>query len=220
KYTNGSLDFDNGSLDFDSISAGVNYIYDFEAAKLLSGVTVDWGKNKIERRVVGVDDTISADYNNVTTSVQLGLSKDFAVESVTFTPLTYFNYAYIYQENFSESGGLWTKKYQAIKHNTTSLAAGMNIAYNFKSDSFEHILSGFGIYERRLSGVTIKNKARFNDFVQHSFVQQNDLSRNSLSLGASYHLSASKYFLNIGIINDFAKKQSNFSFLGTFGLKF
>ncbi len=219
KYSNTNLDFNGSDFDSKNVNLGINAIYDVEAFKLLSGAFVNYGFNKMDRKVLGSPDSINANYNNLSLSLQMGMAKDWELQDFTLTPLAYLNYAYYHQESFKESG-MWSKEYQPINHHTTSLASGLNISYNFVDTSLKHIVSGFGIYEYRLNGKTLKNEARFNDFITQTFTQQNELNKYLISLGVSYYLSFKDYFLSVSFVDELARKENNMKLSGSFGMRF
>ncbi|MDE5603387.1 MAG: autotransporter outer membrane beta-barrel domain-containing protein, partial [Helicobacter sp.] len=220
RYSDTSLDFNSSDFDSKNMNLGVNAVYNLESFKLLGGTFLDYGFNKMYRSILGSNSIINANYNNLAFSLQMGVAKDWELQSFTLTPLVYFNYAYFHQESFKESGELWSKTYQPINHHTTSLASGLNLSYSFEGGSLKHTLSSFGMYEYRLSGKILKNKAKFNDFITQSFMQQNELNKYFISLGVSYYLGYEDYFFSLSLINELAKRENNMKLSGSFGFRF
>ncbi|WP_104721123.1 S8 family serine peptidase [Helicobacter mesocricetorum] len=220
KYSNTDLEFNQSDFDSKNANFGVNTIYNLGAFKLLGGSFFNYGFNKMNRNVLGSTSSINAKYNSLSVALQMGVAKDWELQDFTLTPLVYLNYAYYHQESFKESGELWSKEYQPINHHTTSLASGLNLSYSFEDTFLKHTFSGFGIYEYRLNGKTLKNKARFNDFITQSFTQQNELNKYLISLGVSYYLTYGDYFFNLSLVDELARRENNMKLSGSFGMRF
>lgn len=122
-----SLDFDIGATAKSSnFDIALNYTHDFESFKLLSGGSFMVSFNENERIVAN---TLSSDYKSYSSSLQLGVAKDFRHYSIVVTPLGYLGYGKIYQESFKESGGIFAKNYDSINHDLYTVGLGLNLAY-------------------------------------------------------------------------------------------
>ncbi|EAH6260342.1 autotransporter domain-containing protein, partial [Campylobacter upsaliensis] len=143
------LDFENANLKNKYFNFSFNHILDLQNFKILSGASLARASNDMTRTIIGQNGSLSSNYDNLLSSLQLGLAKDFqALNNLTLTPLAYFNYNFIKQDAFSENGNLvFAKSYDAINHHTTSLAGGLNLSYLLAQEAMQTKLGSFFIYE-------------------------------------------------------------------------
>lgn len=183
------LDFENANLKNKYFNFSFNHILDLQNFKILSGASLARASNDMTRTIIGQNGSLSSNYDNLLSSLQLGLAKDFqALNNLTLTPLAYFNYNFIKQDAFSENGNLvFAKSYDAINHHTTSLAGGLNLSYLLAQEAMQTKLGSFFIYEYKLSGKTIENNVRFKDFPNQDFVQYHRLNSNLITWGLTSH---------------------------------
>lgn len=211
------LDFDIGATAKSSnFDIAVNYTYDFESFKLISGGSFMVSFNENERTVAN---TLSSDYKSYSSSLQLGVAKDFRHYSIVATPLGYLGYGKIYQESFKESGGIFAKNYDSINHDIYTVGMGLNLAYEGSDEKSRY--TGYIIYERMLDGYNMDASAEFNDFKGQKFSQRYHLDKNRLNLGvgAEYAFN-SGYFAKFGIGSEFATTSDNYNLSVTFGKRF
>ncbi len=116
------LDFENANLKNKYFNFSFNHILDLQNFKILSGASLARASNDMTRAIIGQNGSLSSNYDNLLSSLQLGLAKDFQIfNNLTLTPLAYFNYNFIKQDAFSENGNLvFAKSYDTINHHTTS----------------------------------------------------------------------------------------------------
>lgn len=217
------LDFENANLKNKYFNFSFNHILDLQNFKILSGASLARASNDMTRAIIGQNGSLSSNYDNLLSSLQLGLAKDFQVfNNLTLTPLAYFNYNFIKQDAFSENGNLvFAKSYDAINHHTTSLAGGLNLSYLLTQEAMQTKLGSFFIYEYKLSGKTIENNVRFKDFPNQDFVQYHRLNSNLITWGlTSYFIYPNSFFYGFNVVNEFASDQYNINVLGQFGFYF
>ncbi|EMI4815085.1 S8 family serine peptidase [Campylobacter upsaliensis] len=217
------LDFENANLKNKYFNFSFNHILDLQNFKILSGASLARASNDMTRAIIGQNGSLSSNYDNLLSSLQLGLAKDFQVfNNLTLTPLAYFNYNFIKQDAFSENGNLvFAKSYDAINHHTTSLAGGLNLSYLFDREAMQTKLGSFFIYEYKLSGKMIENNVRFKDFPNQDFVQYHRLNSNLITWGlTSYFIYPNSFFYGFNVVNEFASDQYNINVLGQFGFYF
>lgn len=211
------LDFDIGATAKSSnFDIALNYTHDFGEFKLLSGGSFMVSFNENERTVAN---TLSSDYKSYSSSLQLGVAKDFRHYSIVATPLGYLGYGKIYQESFKESGGIFAKNYDSINHDLYTVGVGLNLAYEGSDEKSRY--TGYIIYERMLDGYNMDASAEFNDFKGQKFSQRYHLDKNRLNLGvgAEYAFN-SGYFAKFGIGSEFATTSDNYNLSVTFGKRF
>lgn len=217
------LDFENANLKNKYFNFSFNHILDLQNFKILSGASLARASNDMTRTIMGQNGSLSSNYDNLLSSLQLGLAKDFqALNNLTLTPLAYFNYNFIKQDAFSENGNLvFAKSYDAINHHTTSLAGGLNLSYLLAQEAMQTKLGSFFIYEYKLSGKTIENNVRFKDFPNQDFVQYHRLNSNLITWGLTSHfIYPNSFFYGFNVVNEFASDQYNINVLGQFGFYF
>lgn len=217
------LDFENANLKNKYFNFSFNHILDLQNFKILSGASLARASNDMTRTIMGQNGSLSSNYDNLLSSLQLGLAKDFqALNNLTLTPLAYFNYNFIKQDAFSENGNLvFAKSYDAINHHTTSLAGGLNLSYLLAQEVMQTKLGSFFIYEYKLSGKTIENNVRFKDFPNQDFVQYHRLNSNLITWGLTSHfIYPNSFFYGFNVVNEFASDQYNINVLGQFGFYF
>ncbi|EPX3988455.1 autotransporter outer membrane beta-barrel domain-containing protein [Campylobacter fetus] len=181
--------FNESNYETDSINAGINYIYDFQNFKVLSAAALGYGKNTLDLSSNPILSSSSkSNYNHFIAGAMMGLAKDFEFNNIILTPISYVNYNYIYQEGFDINSNIFARKVDSISHHTTSINAGLNLAYLNKNQNITTKLSSYAIYEYRLSGKDIKNSSKFIDFSSNGFTQKYELSEHLLTIGANLEM--------------------------------
>lgn len=181
--------FNESNYEKDSINAGINYIYDFQNFKVLSAAALGYGKNMLDLSSNPILSSSSkSNYNHFIAGAMMGLAKDFEFNNIILTPISYVNYNYIYQEGFDINSNIFARKVDSISHHTTSINAGLNLAYLNKNQNITTKLSSYTIYEYRLSGKDIKNSSKFIDFSSNGFTQKYELSEHLLTIGANLEM--------------------------------
>jgi len=215
------LDYDDADFKSQQVHFSFNYILDLEQFKILSAAGLGYIGNDTQRRILGNNQNLEGSYKNVLGSWQLGVAKDFFTSNFTLTPLIYLNYIHIWQDSFSENGGIFAKDYESINHSSFSLATGANFLYSLEGDTYTQNLSSFIVYERRLNGKKVHNKVQFKDFPDLKINQNYNLEQDFITLGLNLeYLFSNSFFINFSLINEFTKKQYNINFLSNLGLKF
>lgn len=218
---NANLDFNYSNLRTDGGSASYNHNLKLEHFNVLSSVSLGAFKNHMQRTTFLRDSSIESSYYSFLSSVQLGLTKDFDVNTLRFTPLFYFNYSHLFQEGFNENQAAFSKSYNSISHNSTSLAAGLNVSYLLEHKTFTNQFSSFLIYEHRLSGKNLRLKSNFRDFPEFPLEQHYQLPTKLVSLGAGVDFFFdNSFFTSFKVINEFVQNQYNLNILMNVGLKF
>lgn len=220
-YLESKLNFEDSNSKSKYVNFGSNYILDLDSVKVLSGASLGFGRNTMQRGLLGSSEILSGSYNNFLASAEFGLAKDLKINSFTITPLSYFSYSYIFQDSFNESGNVFAKSYDKIRHDSTSITAGINLSYDLDKFDVNTKLSGFVIYEYRLSGKDLKNRVKFRDFQNQTFTQRYALNRDLVYLGFSSQFDyTNSFFMRFDLINEIAKDQYNFNILANLGFKF
>ncbi|WP_162165824.1 S8 family serine peptidase [Campylobacter fetus] len=211
--------FNESHYETDSINAGINYIYDFESFKVLSAATLGYGKNTLDLSSNPILSSSSkSNYNHFIAGAMLGLAKDFEFNNVVLTPLSYVNYNYIYQEGFDINSDIFARKVDSISHQTTSINAGLNLAYLNKNQNITTKLSSYALYEYRLSGKDIENSSKFIDFSSNGFTQKYELNEHLLTIGANLEmLYPNNFFIRFGAAGEIEKKRNSINLMTTIG---
>ncbi len=218
---NSKLNFNYSNLKTDGGSASYNHNLKLEHFNVISSASLGVFKNYMQRTTFLRDSNIESSYYSFLGSAQLGLSKDFDVNSFRLTPLAYFNYSHLFQESFKENQAPFSKSYDSINHDSTSLAAGLNAAYLVKHSAFTNQFSTFAIYEHRLSGKNLRLKSNFRDFSEFPLEQHYQLPTTLVSLGAGVDFFFdNSFFTSFKVVNEFIEDQYNLNLSMNVGFKF
>ncbi|MDP0337868.1 S8 family serine peptidase [Glaesserella parasuis] len=223
-----SLNYERGKGTFHSANAGskvfnvaLNYVSHFDHFKLLSGINWGGSQNRYEKQIVGERENIAGSYQNRFASAQLGVAKSYKRENVTLLPLTYFNYDFVHQNAFNESGRIFTKSYDSVNYHSTAMGAGLLLNYATTLDNAQIQFNSYAIYQHRLSGRNYCNNAKFSDIANSHFTQTYRLNPSLLTLGLSSQVNFSNgFFAQLALESALTPNQKTRNILATLGYQF
>ncbi|MGJ9154164.1 S8 family serine peptidase [Campylobacter jejuni] len=214
------FNFNNGSdLKSYNMDLLLNYNHDLDFIKILSGLGIGVGFNTLNRFVV--EQPIEGKYKTLQTSAQLGVTKDIILgQDFIFNPLMYFTHSFFYQEDFKENKSPFAKNYESLKHHSINANLGFNLAKNIEQDDYQASFSTFVIFEKRIYGRTLENKASFVDF-PITFIQKYKLKDNILSQGFnSEFLYKNNVFWQFMLMNRFSHNAYELHLMSSVGKRF
>ncbi|KDD81226.1 S8 family serine peptidase [Glaesserella parasuis] len=223
-----SLNYERGKGTFHSANArskvfnvALNYVSHFDHFKLLSGINWGGSQNRYEKQIVGERENIAGSYQNRFASAQLGVAKSYKRENVTLLPLTYFNYDFVHQNAFNESGRIFTKSYDSVNYHSTAMGAGLLLNYATTLDNAQIQFNSYAIYQHRLSGRNYCNNAKFSDIANSHFTQTYRLNPSLLTLGLSSQVNFSNgFFAQLALESALTPNQKTRNILATLGYQF
>lgn len=223
-----SLNYERGKGTFHSANArskvfnvALNYVSHFDHFKLLSGVNLGKSQNHYEKQIVGERENITGSYQNRFASAQLGVAKSYKRENFTLSPLTYFNYDFVHQNAFNESGRIFTKSYDSVNYHSTALGAGLLLNYATTLDNAQIQFDSYAIYQHRLSGRNYRNNAKFSEIANSHFTQTYRLNPSLLTLGLSSQVNFSNgFFAQLALESALTPNQKTRNILATLGYQF
>ncbi|MFK5216325.1 S8 family peptidase [Glaesserella parasuis] len=223
-----SLNYERGKGTFHSANArskvfnvALNYVSHFDHFKLLSGINWGGSQNHYEKQIVGERENITGSYQNRFASVQLGVAKSYKRENVTLLPLTYFNYDFVHQNAFNESGRIFTKSYDSVNYHSTAMGAGLLLNYATTLDNAQIQFNSYAIYQHRLSGRNYRNNAKFSEIANSHFTQTYRLNPSLLTLGLSSQVNFSNgFFAQLALESALTPNQKTRNILATLGYQF
>ncbi|MWQ29423.1 S8 family serine peptidase [Glaesserella parasuis] len=223
-----SLNYERGKGTFHSANArskvfnvALNYVSHFDHFKLLSGINWGGSQNHYEKQIVGERENITGSYQNRFASAQLGVAKSYKRENVTLLPLTYFNYDFVHQNAFNESGRIFTKSYDSVNYHSTAMGAGLLLNYATTLDNAQIQFNSYAIYQHRLSGRNYRNNAKFSDIANSHFTQTYRLNPSLLTLGLSSQVNFSNgFFAQLALESALTPNQKTRNILATLGYQF
>ncbi|KDB46532.1 S8 family serine peptidase [Glaesserella parasuis] len=223
-----SLNYERGKGTFHSANArskvfnvALNYVSHFDHFKLLSGINWGGSQNRYEKQIVGERENIAGSYQNRFASAQLGVAKSYKRENVTLLPLTYFNYDFVHQNAFNESGRIFTKSYDSVNYHSTAMGAGLLLNYATTLDNAQIQFNSYAIYQHRLSGRNYRNNAKFSDIANSHFTQTYRLNPSLLTLGLSSQVNFSNgFFAQLALESALTPNQKTRNILATLGYQF
>ncbi|HDZ5035521.1 TPA: S8 family serine peptidase [Campylobacter jejuni] len=213
------FNFNNGSdLKGYNVDLLLNYNHDLDFIKILSGLGIGVGFNTIDRFVV---EPIEGKYKTLQASAQLGVTKDIILgEDFVINPLMYFTHSFFYQEDFKENKSPFAKDYESLKHYSVNASLGFNLAKNIEQDDYRASFSTFAIFEKRIYGKTLENKASFVDF-PIGFIQKYKLKDNILSQGFNLEfLYKNNMFWQFMLMNRFSHNAYELHLMSSIGKRF
>ncbi|MDG6285220.1 S8 family serine peptidase [Glaesserella parasuis] len=220
-YERGKGTFHSANSHSDTFNVALNYVSHFDHFKLLSGVNLGKSQNHYEKQIVGERENITGSYQNRFASAQLGVAKSYKRENFTLSPLTYFNYDFVHQNAFNESGRIFTKSYDSVNYHSTALGAGLLLNYATTLDNAQIQFDSYAIYQHRLSGRNYRNNAKFSEIANSHFTQTYRLNPSLLTLGLSSQVNFSNgFFAQLALESALTPNQKTRNILATLGYQF
>ncbi|MDG6268369.1 S8 family serine peptidase [Glaesserella parasuis] len=220
-YERGKGTFHSANSHSDTFNVALNYVSHFDHFKLLSGVNLGKSQNHYEKQIVGERENITGSYQNRFASAQLGVAKSYKRENVTLLPLTYFNYDFVHQNAFNESGRIFTKSYDSVNYHSTAMGAGLLLNYATTLDNAQIQFNSYAIYQHRLSGRNYCNNAKFSEIANSHFTQTYRLNPSLLTLGLSSQVNFSNgFFAQLALESALTPNQKTRNILATLGYQF
>ncbi|EQA02033.1 outer membrane autotransporter barrel domain protein [Glaesserella parasuis SW114] len=220
-YERGKGTFHSANSHSDTFNVALNYVSHFDHFKLLSGVNLGKSQNHYEKQIVGERENITGSYQNRFASAQLGVAKSYKRENVTLSPLTYFNYDFVHQNAFNESGRIFTKSYDSVNYHSTALGAGLLLNYATTLDNAQIQFDSYAIYQHRLSGRNYRNNAKFSEIANSHFTQTYRLTPSLFTLGFSSRVNFNNgFFAQLALESVLTSSQKTRNILATLGYQF
>ncbi|MDG6344188.1 S8 family serine peptidase [Glaesserella parasuis] len=220
-YERGKGTFHSANSHSDTFNVALNYVSHFDHFKLLSGVNLGKSQNHYEKQIVGERENITGSYQNRFASAQLGVAKSYKRENVTLLPLTYFNYDFVHQNAFNESGRIFTKSYDSVNYHSTALGAGLLLNYATTLDNAQIQFNSYAIYQHRLSGRNYRNNAKFSEIANSHFTQTYRLTPSLFTLGFSSRVNFNNgFFAQLALESVLTSSQKTRNILATLGYQF
>lgn len=213
--------FHSANSHSDTFNVALNYVSHFDHFKLLSGVNLGKSQNHYEKQIVGERENITGSYQNRFASAQLGVAKSYKRENFTLSPLTYFNYDFVHQNAFNESGRIFTKSYDSVNYHSTALGAGLLLNYATTLDNAQIQFDSYAIYQHRLSGRNYRNNAKFSEIANSHFTQTYRLTPSLFTLGFSSRVNFNNgFFAQLALESVLTSSQKTRNILATLGYQF
>ncbi|MDP0348597.1 S8 family serine peptidase [Glaesserella parasuis] len=220
-YERGKGTFHSANSHSDTFNVALNYVSHFDHFKLLSGVNLGKSQNHYEKQIVGERENITGSYQNRFASAQLGVAKSYKRENVTLLPLTYFNYDFVHQNAFNESGWIFTKSYDSVNYHSTAMGAGLLLNYATTLDNAQIQFNSYVIYQHRLSGRNYRNNAKFSEIANSHFTQTYRLTPSLFTLGFSSRVNFNNgFFAQLALESVLTPSQKTRNILATLGYQF
>ncbi|EQA12533.1 autotransporter beta-domain protein [Glaesserella parasuis SW140] len=220
-YERGKGTFHSANSHSDTFNVALNYVSHFDHFKLLSGVNLGKSQNHYEKQIVGERENITGSYQNRFASAQLGVAKSYKRENFTLSPLTYFNYDFVHQNAFNESGRIFTKSYDSVNYHSTALGAGLLLNYATTLDNAQIQFDSYAIYQHRLSGRNYRNNAKFSEIANSHFTQTYRLTPSLFTLGFSSRVNFNNgFFAQLALESVLTSSQKTRNILATLGYQF
>ncbi|HEG0858456.1 hypothetical protein AT909_01980, partial [Campylobacter jejuni] len=109
---------------------------------------------------------------------------------------------------------------ESLKHHSINANLGFNLAKNIEQDDYQASFSTFVIFEKRIYGRTLENKASFVDF-PIAFIQKYKLKDNILSQGFnSEFLYKNNVFWQFMLMNRFSHNAYELHLMSSVGKRF
>ncbi len=207
-------------------SAGLSGIYDFKLLSLIALAHFGVGLNSTDHTLLTPSTSqnlnatkLNGSYNDYTLGLNLGVSKDFTLQSFKFKPMWLMSYTSVFQDPYTQSGGIFAKSFSGSTHNTLGSSLGLHINY---VKEFEHItllVGGFGFYNIRFLK-HLEQNATFNDFRDFSFTQSFESSAQSFYSGLHAQMRYKDYFVRLGFGNEVGKNYKWINTNLTLGINF
>ncbi|MDG6473553.1 S8 family serine peptidase [Glaesserella parasuis] len=220
-YERGKGTFHSANSHSDTFNVALNYVSHFDHFKLLSGVNLGKSQNHYEKQIVGERENITGSYQNRFASAQLGVAKSYKRENFTLLPLTYFNYDFVHQNAFNESGWIFTKSYDSVNYHSTAMGAGLLLNYATTLDNAQIQFNSYVIYQHRLSGRNYRNNAKFSEIANSHFTQTYRLTPSLFTLGFSSRVNFNNgFFAQLALESVLTPSQKTRNILATLGYQF
>ncbi|MDP0026079.1 S8 family serine peptidase [Glaesserella parasuis] len=220
-YERGKGTFHSANSHSDTFNVALNYVSHFDHFKLLSGVNLGKSQNHYEKQIVEERENITGSYQNRFASAQLGVAKSYKRENFTLSPLTYFNYDFVHQNAFNESGRIFTKSYDSVNYHSTALGAGLLLNYATTLDNAQIQFDSYAIYQHRLSGRNYRNNAKFSEIANSHFTQTYRLTPSLFTLGFSSRVNFNNgFFAQLALESVLTSSQKTRNILATLGYQF
>ncbi|MGI0407134.1 S8 family serine peptidase [Helicobacter himalayensis] len=189
-------------------SAGLSGIYDFKTLSLIALAHFGVGLNSTSHTLLtpSTSQNLNATkrndvYNDYTLGLNLGVSKDFTLQSFKFKPMWLMSYTSVFQDPYTQSGGIFAKSFSGSIHNTLGSSLGLHINYVKEFERVTLLVGGFGFYNVRFLK-HLEQNVTFNDFRDFGFTQSFETNVSSVYSGLHVQVRYEEYFGRIGFSNE------------------
>ena len=215
--------FDYAKIDTQRLNLGLSGAYKLtDEFSLLGSVMGGVGFNDKSRQIVGVSQKLDSSYKDYMLNFQAGASYDFRLGSVMVSPVALMNYAYFYQEEFSENQNqLFSQKSYSISNDSVLASLGLNLNYNYESlGGYIWQINGFGFYTQRLGDRSVESRLAYLDSPDSIIYQRAKIDSDNVMFGLNAQLQKGDYFARAGFNREIANSYRWNNFSLSFGMKF
>lgn len=214
-FTHSRLDDTYANTHSNLVSFGLNNSYDLTYLDLFFGGSAGIGFNTFNHTITQQNAPLTSQYKNILAQTHLGIGKVIGT-TLSFTPLAYLNYHYLYQDSFGENQDLLAKQYSSLHHHSLSTTLSLDLSYLFILDLQNNLkIGGFGNYEYFFLGEHFANQASFIDFPNPSFTQTYTFHPHLFNIGLNLEWSKKAFLLkfspSIKLSNNFYAPQITLS---------
>ncbi|MFC3867635.1 S8 family serine peptidase [Helicobacter equorum] len=217
---------DSSEIKSNIFSAGLGVAQDFGAFGVLGSVSAGFSNNTMNQSIINLANTsTSADYNSYFFHAQGGIHMpiwlgNFGRHTNTkLSPIAMLDFTSIYQDSFTQSGGLFAKRFDKnLFHNFRSWL-GLNFSHVGEFDNgAKFAWNVFGFYWHNFNKPKDQNLS-FVDASDVYFTSGVDIGQDGIYLGLAGRVSWDRLFIHTSIGGELAKHYNQIELMLRLGLE-
>ncbi|MCR4942340.1 MAG: autotransporter outer membrane beta-barrel domain-containing protein [Campylobacter sp.] len=221
----GSTNFKKSLNDNDEkdISAGMQASFNTGYFDVISSVNLGYGKAKTKHDIYGVQaKQIKGDFNAVKSGFALGVSKTHFINNELSARADILGtYTLFRQGAYSESGEIFTRKFEKQKHQIFGTSVGGALEYNKALSNASSLGFGGFAYYNFANKNELENKFKFSDDPKGTSMNQKiKFDRHSAYLGANVKYKKGGFYVKFGANSNLGKEYKAFEVKLNAGLSF
>lgn len=217
---------DSSEIKSNIFSAGLGVAQDFGAFGVLGSVSAGFSNNTMNQSIINLANTsTSADYNSYFFHAQGGIHMPLSLgnfgrhTNTKLSPIAMLDFTSIYQDSFTQSGGLFAKRFDKnLFHNFRSWL-GLNFSHVGEFDNgAKFAWNVFGFYWHNFNKPKDQNLS-FVDASDVYFTSGVDIGQDGIYLGLAGRVSWDRLFIHTSIGGELAKHYNQIELMLRLGLE-
>lgn len=220
-FANDNTKQESSKINSNIFNAGLSVSHNLGKFGLLGVFSGGFGANKLDQNTANVaNSTNSANYNNYFLHAQGGAFMPLQIaENTSIMPIALLDYTYIYQNEFTQSGGLFARKFEAENFSFMRASVGVNLSHTMDFNGTRVGFGLFGFLWHKFSGE--QNQAMsFADAPDLRFSSNAEADKNGFYGGASVLFKGKKFFVNASIADEISSKYNQIELMTRLGIEF
>lgn len=203
------------------LSVGFSYVRDFDIVSMLWVISGGVSFNDLKQSVRYLpNSTTNARYDNYFLTAQTGIYKNFGItQNIIMTPIMMFEYNFIHQNGFSQSGGVFSRDFKATNNNFARIWVGVETSQKWVLNEYELTGSLYAFYWHRFNRKQ-SEELSFSVAPDLRFSNHFNAEKDGFYGGVSLQANRKNFFFKLSLSDEKASAYNQYAIMFRAGIYF